>query len=65
MVKCPHCGSSAQVKLNDKAVLSDNQDWLTLGAECGCGCQFTLEYEVGAYEECDIITIENKKEVIK
>ena len=58
MIKCPNCGSSAQVKLNDKAVLSRNNERLTLGAECGC--QFTLEYEVGAYDECDIIAIERK-----
>ena len=64
MVKCPYCGSTAQVKLNDKAILSDNKEYLSLGAECGCGCQFILDYKVGVYEECDIITIENKKEVI-
>jgi hypothetical protein len=60
MIKCPNCGSSAQVKLNDKAVLSRNGERLSLGAECGCGCQFSLEYEVGACDECDIITIERK-----
>ena len=60
MIKCPNCGSSAQVKLNDKAVLSRNGERLSLGAECSCGCQFSLEYEVVAYDECDIITIERK-----
>ena len=42
MVKCPHCGSTAQVKLNDTARLSDNKAFLTLGCECGCGCNFTV-----------------------
>ena len=60
MIKCPNCGSSAQVKLNDDAVLNHDNGRLTVGAECGCGCQFTIECEFGAYDECDIITIERK-----
>lgn len=60
MVKCPHCGSTAQVKLNNTAVLSDNQAYLTLGAECGCGCQFTLDYYVPEPKWVNIETIERK-----
>lgn len=61
MIKCPHCDSSAQVKLNDKAILSSNQEWLSLPCECGCGCQFDLEYDIVDYYECNINTIERKE----
>ena len=59
-VKCPHCGSTAQVKLSPTAVLSDNQAYLTLGAECGCGCQFTLDYYVPEPMWVNIETIEKR-----
>ena len=42
MIKCPNCGSSAQVK----QVWSNNYNEYTknLANEytCGCGCQFTM-----------------------
>ena len=60
MIKCPHCGSTAQVKLSPTAVLSDNQAYLTLGAECGCGCSFTVDYKTLNYVSKDIITIEKR-----
>jgi hypothetical protein len=58
MVKCPHCGSTAQVKLNGSASLSRNQQYLTLGCECGCGCHFTVDYNINDYEEAHIEYIE-------
>ena len=63
MIKCPHCGSSAQVKLSPIASLSRNQQYLTLGCECGCGCNFTVDYNTNNYEEAHIEYIE-KKEVM-
>ena len=69
MVKCPYCGSTAQVKTAPTAeisknkkwlVLSDNQAYLTLGAECGCGCQFTLDYYVPEPMWVNIETIEKR-----
>ena len=55
MVKCPYCGSTAQVKLNGTATLSDNQQYLTLGCECGCGCHFRVSYNIDDYEECEVL----------
>lgn len=63
MIKCPHCGSSAQVKLSPTASLSRNKAWLTLGCECGCGCNFTVDYNINNYSESNIEYIE-KKEVM-
>lgn len=61
-IKCPHCGSTAQVKLSPTARLSDNQAYLTLGAECGCGCNFTVSYNISEYEEVYIEYIERKED---
>ena len=60
MIKCPHCGSTAQVKLNAVALLSDNEQYLTLGCECGCGCNFHASYNIDDYEEVDILWIDKK-----
>lgn len=62
MIKCPHCGSSAQVKLSPTARLSDNQAYLTLGAECGCGCNFTADYYVPEPQWINIEYIERKED---
>lgn len=46
MIKCPHCGSTAQVKSNGNPNLSIlNKDILIEGFYCGCGCQWEIEYE--------------------
>ena len=60
MVKCPYCGSTAQVKLNGTATLSDNQQYLTLGCSCGCGCEFTVDYYVDDYDYAEIVNIEKR-----
>lgn len=60
MIKCPNCGSTAQVKLEPTASLSRNQQYLTLGCECGCGCGFTVDYKTLNYVSKDIITIEKR-----
>lgn len=60
MIKCPHCGSTAQVKLAPTASVSRNEHCLTLGCECGCGCNFTAVYDIGDYEETNIEYIEKR-----
>lgn len=42
MVKCPNCGSTAQVKLVCHSFISNNRQILTEEFECGCGCHFLL-----------------------
>lgn len=45
MIKCPHCGSTAQVKLNCEPRLScANKEILIEGFHCGCGCEWEVEY---------------------
>ena len=53
MMKCPHCGSTAQVKNAFPPTISRNGRILTEGFDCGCGCHFTVDYErneQGAWE---------------
>lgn len=45
MIKCPHCGSTAQVKLSCDLILSDNGEVVTEAGTCGCGCHFSVEYK--------------------
>lgn len=56
MIKCPHCGSTAQVKI-DRPVLSENSKYINTPCKCGCGCVFTLEHELSDY---DCVYIEKK-----
>ena len=43
-VRCPHCGSSAQVRSSGVS-LSDNGLVMTENFTCGCGCWFERDYE--------------------
>jgi hypothetical protein len=45
MIKCPNCGSTAQVRMGEPT-LSRNKCYITLPCECGCGCHFDLDYDV-------------------
>ena len=40
MIRCPHCGSTAQVKSSSIKVDKPN----TIPCECGCGCHFDYYY---------------------
>lgn len=59
MVKCPHCGSTAQVKPRDKIQISNNHLYIIDPYICGCGCQFDVLH---SREENKQITIEKGKE---
>ena len=67
MMKCPKCGSSAQVKSNGNPIISKNTGFLVEGFHCGCGCWWEVEYarnEKGYWEyynEC-VTHIEKSKE---
>ena len=45
MIKCPNCGSTAQIRMGEPT-LSRNKCYITLSCECGCGCHFDLDYNV-------------------
>ena len=44
MIKCPHCGSTAQPKQRGKATVSDNGRYFCEVYQCGCGCYFEALY---------------------
>ena len=39
MIRCPNCGSTAQVREIPKADVNTN----TVSYKCGCGCHFEVE----------------------
>ena len=42
MIKCPNCGSTAQVKENTPFVSKDGE-YINAKYKCGCGCYFDIE----------------------
>lgn len=44
-MKCPNCGSTAQVGLLWESTDKYNNE-ITREYDCGCGCCFTVTYEV-------------------
>lgn len=70
MIKCPRCGSTAQVKSNGNPIISKTSHLFVEGFHCGCGCWWEVEYvrnEKGYWEyynEC-ITHIEKPKEKLK
>ena len=51
-MKCPNCGSTAQVRLDDH----ETYVWkdivaVYLNYKCGCGCRFTTRLEANRSEE--------------
>ena len=52
-MRCPHCGSTAQVRSTGAPTLSSNELVLTENFTCGCGAYFSTDYErnsEGAWE---------------
>ena len=50
MIKCPKCGSTAQVKLvygDDlaKEIFYSDLHWIFQDYECGCGCKFEVRWK--------------------
>ena len=44
MVKCPHCGSTAQPKRVGMVSISANEQYFCENYKCGCGCYFEALY---------------------
>ena len=67
-MKCPYCGSSAQVRSTGAPTLSVNESILTEAFTCGCGCYFDTDYErneEGAWEWYGVQIHFVDKEMIK
>lgn len=56
MVKCPYCGSTAQVKIEAIAIVT----YILLDCKCGCGCRFHASYNLDNCESTNIIQIDKK-----
>jgi hypothetical protein len=52
MVRCPNCGSTAQIKINTPPSVYENRLVITMH-KCGCGCVFERRYELS---EIKIVT---------
>lgn len=44
MIKCPKCGSTAQVKVVWGDCVEDLSTYLYKEYKCGCGCHFRLTF---------------------
>lgn len=59
-MKCPNCGSTAQVRVENEPKLVDNGEILLEGFFCGCGCHFEVDYarnENGFWEILSVIQV--------
>ena len=57
MIKCPHCGSTAQVEEWETNYYEDSANEITVVRRyrCGCGCYFTgtTAYHIDGEEEIE------------
>lgn len=44
MIKCPQCGSTAQVEIKGNPFVRCQTEQLGLTCVCGCGCEFNVLY---------------------
>lgn len=68
MIRCPHCGSTAQVKSNSNPQINTKTELLTEGFYCGCGCEWEVDYardENGYWEVYTEIIIAIKEPINK
>ena len=67
MIKCPHCGSTAQVRKNSNGFYWENDDmWISY--DCGCGAHFVVEYKEnnkGIYEHYTTYVQHTEKDLSK
>ena len=61
MIKCPHCGSTAQVTLldGDFSLESDNELVYIRDYKCGCGIYFRTAVVYTTYDDEEIIREEH------
>lgn len=46
MIRCPNCGSTAQVRVVSAEDTSFPASFFVKECECGCGCKFNVVYKV-------------------
>jgi hypothetical protein len=61
MVKCPYCGSSAQVKENTPFISREGQ-YIDAKYKCGCGCYFDTESDLDDLLEANADVLKRLKE---
>ena len=61
MVKCPYCGSSAQVKENIPFISKEGQ-YIDMKYKCGCGCYFDTENDLENLLEANRDVLKRLKE---
>lgn len=60
-VKCPNCGSTAQVRMiNHQSFVYSTTISLYLGYKCGCGCHFSTKEVLERKPEEIEITFEKR-----
>ena len=64
MIKCPNCGSTAQVRKGEPTI-SRNKFYITLPCECDCGCHFDLDYYVENFYSCTTHYVDKEMRLIK
>lgn len=46
MIRCPDCGSTAQVRLTNKRYVESNDKYFIEYYKCGCGCNFQVNCSI-------------------
>jgi len=62
-IKCPHCGSTAQVKVCDVSMNYDREVYTKL-CQCGCGCRFEARFRLSPEAEYSVLHYPSAKRAI-
>ena len=58
MIKCPHCGSTAQPRIVGNVMVSENGRYFSEVYKCGCGCSFEALFPRAEVEEYSVWHLE-------
>jgi hypothetical protein len=64
VIKCPHCGSTAQVTFGEPFISNVDEgtiQYIALPCSCGCGCSFIARYDLEDYTTSWVIHFDTKK----
>ena len=54
MIKCPRCGSTAQLRQIGSVTVSEHRRYFCEVYECGCSCTFEILFPRREIEDCFI-----------